>query len=154
MDLNYFDSALRAKKKYAQLLDPICQQWGLTRNELDVMLFLTNNPQYDRAADIVTRRGIAKSHVSLSVGNLEKRGYLTRHFDENDRRTVHLTLSEEAKAIARTARECQIEFFSRIFKGLTREELTLWQSLYARVCANIEHLDDAEPQDAQNAAKE
>lgn len=148
MDFNYFDSALRAKKKYSQLLDPICEEWGLTRNELDVMLFLANNPQYDRAADIVTRRGIAKSHVSLSVGNLEKRGFLTRRFDENDRRTVHLTLSEEAKAIALTARECQIHFFSRIFKGLTREELVLWKNLYAKVCENIEHLDDPDPQDA------
>ncbi len=142
MDLNFFDSTLRAKKRYAQLLDPICEAWDLTRNELDVMLFLANNPQYDRAADIVTRRGIAKSHVSLSVGNLEKRGFLTRRFDENDRRTVHLKLSEEAMAVAKEARKSQVDFFSRIFYGLSREELETWHNLYAKVCINIEHLDD------------
>ena len=142
MEINFFDSTLRAKKKYAQLLEPICEAYGLTRNELDVMLFLANNPQYDRAADIVTRRGIAKSHVSLSVGNLEKRGFLTRRFDENDRRTVHLTLSEEASAIAKAARAEQIRFFKRIYHGLTQEEMALWHNLYTKVCINIEHLDD------------
>lgn len=154
MDLNFFDSALRAKKKYGQLLVPLCEKWDLTRNEMDVMLFLANNPQYDRAVDIVTRRGIAKSHVSLSVGNLEKRGFLTRHFDENDRRTVHLSLSEEAEAIAREARKAQVEFFSRIFHGLSREELAMWHDLYAKVCVNIEHLDDPDWQDAKSAAED
>ena len=142
MDINFFDSTLRAKKKYSQLLEPICEEHNLTRNELDVMLFLVNNPQYDRAADIVTRRGIAKSHVSLSVGNLEKRGFLTRRFDENDRRTVHLTLSQEAMDIAQTARAEQIAFFKRVYAGLTREEMDVWHNLYAKVCKNIEHLDD------------
>ena len=45
MDINFFDSTLRAKKKYSQLLEPICEEHNLTRNELDVMLFLVNNPQ-------------------------------------------------------------------------------------------------------------
>ena len=142
MEVNFFDSTLRAKKKYSQLLEPICLEHGLTRNELDIMLFLANNPTYDRAADIVTRRGIAKSHVSLSVGNLEKRGFLTRRMDENDRRTVHLALSPEATEIAMTARQEQIRFFRRIYHGLTREEMDLWHRLYTKVCINIEHLDD------------
>ena len=60
---NYFDTMARAQKGYARLLEPICKKWDLTRNELDVMLFLANNPDYDRAADIVTNRGLAKSHV-------------------------------------------------------------------------------------------
>lgn len=148
MEVNYFDSTLRAKKKYGKLLDPLCEEWNLTRNELEVMLFLANNPGYDRAVDIVTKRGIAKSHVSLSVGNLEKRGFLTRLLDEDDRRTIHLALSEEAKAIAQTARETQVAFFSKVFYGLTPEEREIWRKLYAKVCKNIEHLDDPEWFDA------
>ena len=46
---NYFDTMARAQKGYARLLEPICKKWELTRNELDVMLFLANNPDYDRA---------------------------------------------------------------------------------------------------------
>ena len=40
----YFDTVARAQKGYARLLEPICKKWDLTRNELDVILFLANNP--------------------------------------------------------------------------------------------------------------
>ena len=64
------DTIQLAKKRYAQLLDPLCDTWDLNKTEVDILLFLANNPGLDRAADIVRIRHIAKSHVSLSVGNL------------------------------------------------------------------------------------
>lgn len=139
---DYFDNMLRAKKGYAKVLEPICRAWELTRNELDVLLFLANNPGYDRAADIVTRRGIAKSHVSLSVGNLESRGLLVRRIDAEDRRTVHLELTQAALEIAGAGRKAQTAFFSRIFAGLTREETEQWKSILEKVSHNIEQLEE------------
>ena len=143
MRMEYFDAMLRAKKGYARLLDPICKQWDITRNELDVMLFLANNPGYDRAADIVSRRGLAKSHVSLSVGNLEARGLLTRRVDPEDRRTVHLELTEQALEIARQGREAQIGFFSSIYAGLTPEEVETWQKIMLKLVSNIRDMNIA-----------
>lgn len=142
MRIDYFDTMLRAKKGYSRVLDPICRQWDLTRNEMDVLLFLANNPGYDRAADIVARRGIAKSHVSLSVGGLEAKGLLKRREDPVDRRAVHLELTEEAKDIARQGREAQKAFFSRIYAGLTREELAQWVAIIEKVSKNIENLEE------------
>lgn len=139
----YFDAMLRAKKGYARVMDPVCKQWGITRNELDVMLFLANNPGFDRAADIVSRRGLAKSHVSLSVGNLEAKGLLTRHFDEGDRRTVHLQLTEQAMEIAKQGREAQVGFFSSIYAGLSGEEVEIWQSIMLKLVNNIAKMDIA-----------
>lgn len=138
---DYFDNMLRAKKGYARILDPICKEWGLTRNELDILLFLFNNPEYDRATDIVTRRGIAKSHVSLSVSSLEERGFVTRHVDENDRRTVHLKLSEVAKSIAKTGRDAQVGFFKLLYAGLTQEEVIQWQVIIDKVSKNISEME-------------
>lgn len=143
MRTEYFDAMLRAKKGYARLLDPICKQWDITRNELDVMLFLANNPGFDRAADIVSRRGLAKSHVSLSVGNLEARGLLTRHVDPVDRRTVHLKLTEQALAIAAEGRAAQVGFFSRIYAGVSQEEVDIWQSIMLKLVKNIADMDIA-----------
>ena len=67
------DTIQLAKKRYAQLLDPLCDTWDLNKTEVDILLFLANNPGLDRAADIVRIRQITKSHVSLSVSNLEQR---------------------------------------------------------------------------------
>ena len=134
---DYFDNMLRAKKGYSNILAPICKTWKLTRNELDILLFLYNNPEFDRATDIVSRRGIAKSHVSLSVSSLEERGFVTREVDAQDRRTIHLRLSEEAKEIAREGREAQMGFFKLLYAGLTVDEVAQWQGIIDKVSQNI-----------------
>ena len=138
---NSLDTVQSAKKKYALLLEPVCRKWKLTRSELDVLLFLHNNPELDRAADIVSIRQIAKSHVSLSVGNLEKRGLLRREFDPNDRRTAHLKLTEAALPIAAEGYLLQEQYFGRIFAGLTQEEFALWRQILEKVCRNIETME-------------
>ncbi len=138
---DYFDIMGLAQKHYGRLLAPICARHDLTRNALDVLLFLLNNPRYDRAADIVAHRGMAKSHVSLSVSGLESRGLLQRRFSEADRRTAHLVLTEEGLAIAREAREAQIAFFAGIYQGVTDEEMAAWRNSMEKVCANIRNLD-------------
>ena len=143
MRAEYFDAMLRAKKGYSRVMDPVCREHDLTRNELDVMLFLANNPGYDRAADIVSRRGLAKSHVSLSVGNLESRGLLKRRMDPEDRRTVHLELTEQALEIARQGREAQIGFFSSVYAGLTPEEVEIWQTIMIKLVSNIRDMNIA-----------
>ena len=139
----YFDAMLRAKKGYSRVMDPVCKQWDLTRNELDVMLFLANNPGFDRAADIVSRRGLAKSHVSLSVGSLEAKGLLIRSCDPVDRRTVHLRLTEQALEIARQGREAQVGFFSSVYAGLTAEEVDTWQNIMLKLVKNIGEMNIA-----------
>lgn len=137
---NYFDIMGQARKSYSKALEPLCQSRQLTRSELDVMLFLYNNPGFDRAADIVSHRGIAKSHVSLSVATLTDRGLLERQTTQEDRRTIHLKLTEEGRRIAREARALQEAFFSRLFAGITREELTLWLQIIEKVQKNVENM--------------
>ena len=137
---NYFDIIGQAKKSYGRWLEPVCKKWKLTRNELDVMLFLYNNPDYDRAVDIVTRRGMAKSHVSLSVSALEAKDLLERCFEPNDRRTAHLKLTEQGRTIAGEGREVQETYFHRIYADISPEELAVWRTLTEKVCKNIENL--------------
>ena len=138
---DYFETMLHARKGYSRLMDPICSQWDLTRNELDVLLFLYNNPEFDRASDIATHRGMAKSHVSLSVSTLEAKGLLRRHGDPEDRRTVHLELTGDAPYIAEQGRGAQTAFFSKIYAGLTREEIAIWTRVVEKVRDNIANLD-------------
>lgn len=138
----YFDTMNRATKGYAKLLDPICKQYELTRNELDVLLFLSNNPGYDRAVDIVNRRGISKSHVSLSITNLEARGLLLRQEDSEDRRTVHLKLTADAIPIADTGRMAQKRFFQYLHKGVTKQQLEAVMDMARKVSENIQNIEE------------
>ena len=143
-DFNYFDAMASVKKSYSKLLDPICQEWKLTRNELDVILFLHNNPEYDRAADIVSHRGIAKSHVSLSVASLEEKGLLLRRFSEQDRRTAHLELQEPGRIIALQAKEKQMQYFSALYEGISQDEFEIWRNIMQKVRDNIKNLENTD----------
>lgn len=139
---NYFDTMARAQKGYARLLEPICKKWNLTRNELDVMLFLSNNPDYDRAVDIVNHRGLSKSHVSLSITNLESRGLLERIPDPVDRRTVHLKLTEASKPITDVGCRVQKQFMDYLHQGVTEEQLALMRLFAERVHENIRNIEE------------
>ncbi len=139
---NYFDIMARAQKGYARLMEPLCKKWELTRNELDVMLFLANNPAYDRAVDIVNNRGLSKSHVSLSINSLESRGLLRREEDPNDRRTVHLKLTEAAKPITEAGQMAQRRFFSYLHQDVSREQIELMIDFARKVNENIKNIED------------
>ena len=139
----YFDMLSTSQKGYSKILDPVCKKWDLTRSEMDVLLFLYNNPEYDRAADIVTRRGMTKSLVSMSVATLEERGLLQRQCSPTDRRTMHLRLPEAGEKIAAEGREAQQQFFDQLYMGISEEELALWDSITQRVYKNIEELSKA-----------
>ena len=137
----YFDTLTQSQKIYTRQLEPVCRKWELTRSELDVLLFLYNNPQYTRAADIVAHRGMTKSHVSLSVVNLEQRGFLERQFSAEDRRAANLFLTPEGRQIAAEGKQAQQEFFVKLYQGVTEEELRLWEAVTQKVRANIEDLN-------------
>ena len=146
MTLNYFDTLLRARKGYARGLEPICKKWQITRNEMDVLLFLANNPGMDRAVDIVNGRGLSKSHVSFSVNALQSRGFLTRLENRSDRRTVHLVLTQSARPIVEAGQTAQRQFFCGIFAGVSREELAIWRQITEKVSANIQALEPRQNQ--------
>lgn len=136
--VKYFDMTGSARKLYTKYLDPLCKKWNLTHNELDVMLFLFNHPGVDRAVDISIGRGMAKSYVSQAVAALETRNLLIRSFDPADRRTAHLSLTDEGCEIAREGKKLQERFYSVVCSGITQEEFALWGRIIAKVSHNIE----------------
>ena len=142
MDIRYLEVMQDMQKNYARQLEPVCRQWKVTGNELTVLLFLSNNPGYDRAADLVERRGMTKSHVSLSVGTLEHRGLLHRRREDRDRRQIHLELTEAGWEIARCGQAVQKQFFSAAFQGITRQELEDWYGILQRMWENMQAVQD------------
>ena len=138
---NYFDAMGKAKKEYIRCLEPVCKRFRLTQNELTVLLFLHNNPGLDRAADIVSCRGIAKSHVSLAVSNLESRALLARRFEPADRRTCHLVLTGKGTEIAEAGAARQRQFFEALYAGVSQSEREQLRSISRKIMDNISHFD-------------
>ena len=132
--------AQRMKKWYEEALHAVAVQYGLTMNELSVLLFLANNPGLDTARDVAELRGLGKSQVSQAVEGLSKRGFLRREADGGDRRVVHLLIAPSGEPLAREAQRIQGRCARDITSGLTPEERSQLETLAEKIAAGVEAL--------------
>ena len=110
------------KRCYAHEMAGVLSRWQLTGMELDVLLFLGNNPDCDTASDMVQLRQLTKSHVSKAVERLTELGLVLQQRDEMNRRRIHLKLAAAAEPILREGREAQKRFVEALTRGLSDED--------------------------------
>ena len=127
--IDFLVTGQQLRRLYDRILNQVGEEYGLGRQELDVLLFLKNNPDYDMAKDIVEYRGLAKSCVSRGIDLLVKKGYLEAKADQKDRRLVHLKLLPEAGEAAQAACHAQRRCIEILYKGLTEEEKKMMSSI-------------------------
>ena len=133
---SFWDDIAAMRSLYSAQLDAVGREFGLARVELDILLFLANNPQFDTATDIVERRCISKAHVSQSVKSLEQRGYLERRYAGDNRRTIHLHLLECAQAAVDAGRQAQTRCFASLLEGFGEDEVEQLRSFLGRISDN------------------
>ncbi|MBQ8368592.1 MAG: MarR family transcriptional regulator [Clostridia bacterium] len=130
------------KKAYDAMWDEIQEKYSLTRAEIDVIAFLSNNPDCDTASSIVEFRKIAKSHVSKAVDSLMERNWITRAQDQKDRRCIHLKLTDEAECAAHEILARQREFSGAIREGITEEELAVYAQMIEKITENARKMTE------------
>lgn len=119
--------------EYHEYRKNIMERFQMSAIEVDVMLFLANNPDYDMAADVARGRKISKSHVSLAVRNLIQKGYLLGRTDEKDHKKVHLQIQKAAEEMIDYGRNQQQQFAQSLLDGFTPEERELYLRLSERL---------------------
>ena len=106
---------LTANKKimhvYESFCTPLCKKYQLNQSDLDLILFIANNPMYNTAKDVCEIRGIKKGIVSVTTERLVQSGYLIRKNDIHDRRIQRLCLTEKCQPIIADGRENADAFF-------------------------------------------
>ena len=120
--MNYIDFFSSMQELYQRALAPVCREYGLSSMELTILLFLANNPDYDTAAQIVRKRHLSKSHVSISIYSLEQKGLLRKEQRDGNRRSEHLVLCTSSKAMVKAGLEAQRRFLDKLTDGITQEQ--------------------------------
>lgn len=111
-------------------------EYSLAPNEIDVLMYLSNNPSFNTAKDICKYRGISKSLVCHSVDTLCSRGYITIKEDDKDRRIDRLTLSESSMPIVEKLNKTRKDFYASLYQGLSKEEIKIFQSVLETMIKN------------------
>ena len=121
---------------YDKVSLPVRDKFGLTFMEFIVIMFLANNREYKKASDIVEVLGIAKSHVSMTILSLEKRGLLERTMDPCDKRSSILEL-KNTEAIVEEGRKAQNRFMEILLDGLDKKEVMDTKKSFEKIEENI-----------------
>lgn len=136
--LNPWEHQNAIKTLYSRCVGEVCDRRRITRMELDILLFLANNPLYDTATDMVELRFLSKSQVSASVKLLENKGYLRREYTKGNRKTAHLKICEAAAPIISDGHLAQEKFFGILFRDFTPEEIACLKKCFGRIRENID----------------
>ncbi len=141
---------LTLKRLYAQEMAILMRSTGLTRMELDVLLFIANNPGFDTAAEIVQLRALTKSHVSRAVEHLTGLGLIEQRRDEHNRRRIHLRLTPQAAPIVNEGMALLQHFTDVLTAGLSAEDQRTLERIMRTVSQNamnaLAEADDLPPE--------
>ena len=126
------------KKYYSAQFAGAAAAYGLNQLEIDILLFLHNNPELCTASDICRYRGLAKSNVSAAVERLRRRGVLEVLPAPDNRRQRILRFTGAARPMAAALAEIQRRTLEPLFDGFTAEEQQRLQEYLSRIDANIQ----------------
>lgn len=135
--LNPWEHQNLVKALYSRCVETICVKHRITRMELDILLFLANNPCFDTASDMIEVRHLSKSQVSASIKLLEQYGYLEKQYKDGNRKTAHLKIRSSANDIIRDGKAAQEQFASILLKDFSVEEIQQMEQYNQRILNNI-----------------
>lgn len=140
MTPNDFWSLIQAvETAYAARRKAVMRQFSLTAAEIDILLFLANNPEYHTAAQISRIRRIPKSQVSVSVASLCRAGLLTGSRAPNDKKSIRLFLTDAAAPVIEAGHRTQEEFAELLFSDFSDAEKAEFSRLHEKIANNITH---------------
>lgn len=135
--LNLWEYQNAIKALYTNCVETVCEKHQITRIELDILLFLVNNPHFDTATKIIEIRYLSKSQVSASIKRLEKCGYLKKEYARDNRKTAHLKVCEKALDIVVDGKKAQKRFVEIMLQGFSEDEKECMKHSFEHIWKNI-----------------
>lgn len=138
MAQEFFFRLQEMKRLYGAVFAPLLSRSRMTQAEMDVLLFLANNPAYDTARDIVEQRRMVKSQVSVSVDALAARGLIERFYHPGNRKTIHLRPTPLARPLVKEGLRLQNRFGALLIAGFSKGEILQLSALIRRMQENVD----------------
>ena len=102
------------------------EEHGLNINEIilmrDIQYNAVGSNNNKRISDIQSQLFVSKAAVSKMLGVLEKKGYICRDIDKENRRNLIITLTQEGKGILKKLEQNVDELVARIIQQLGKDQ--------------------------------
>ncbi len=137
---SFLMNARKIVHAYNKLCEPLISEYELPQVSFDILMFLTNNPEYSTAQEISEFRNIKKNLVSVHVDKLVKAGLLERTAVLGDRRKISLSCTEKAAPIINAGTELQKKFYQELTAGISCEKWKIFSEIFESIESNAEHI--------------
>ena len=134
--MEYLMISRKTLTAYNKMCQPLLEKYNLPQVSFDILMFLTNNPEYKTAQDVSEIRGIKKNLVSVHVDKLVNAGLLERGFIAGDRRKVSLTCTDKSKEIIDDGLRMQNDFYEHIIVGISKDDWKAYKRITDQVIKN------------------
>lgn len=135
-----FQTSQKIIHAYNHLCEPLLEMFGLPQVSFDILMFLTNNPEYSTAQEISEIRHIKKNLISVHVEKLVSAGLLERKPISGDRRKIALSCTEKARPIVEAGLAMQNRFHKELTAGITEEQYAMIAEIGALLLSNADHI--------------
>jgi DNA-binding MarR family transcriptional regulator len=109
----------------------------LSSSEGNILLHLLTQDDPLPQEKIVAQLDISKPAVSRALKSLQRKGYIHREKDPNDKRASQVLLTERAREIGPQVEQVYNNVFAIASQGVSAEEIEAAVQLFARVSANF-----------------
>ena len=127
----------QVKKYYEKSLLPVMTKYNLTKNQIDILLFLTNNPTFNTVGEIVEIRVLSKSQTSASIDEMCRRGIVTKMQAGSDKRSFKIHITPDVSELISEAVTAQANFGINIMDGLSSDDLAQFNIIMDKISANL-----------------
>ncbi|WP_342304329.1 MarR family transcriptional regulator [Methanolobus sp. ZRKC5] len=111
------------------------KELGLSGGQFSVLMVLSHNQGVTQDT-LAWRLLLDKGGIARAVKVLEDKGFIERITDENDRRAVHIYLTESGERIIPEVIRIDQEMEQIIFSGFTEKEKTQIKALLLKMAQN------------------
>ncbi|MGL5615759.1 MAG: MarR family winged helix-turn-helix transcriptional regulator [Sarcina sp.] len=130
----------KAKKLYKKFLEENTKEYGLSQNEIEILMFLKRNSKQNTAKNIVEYSGISKGMISRTIDGLISKGIIKLEKDRKDKRIARLKIVENSKELIESLEKASTEFITIIFNGIPRENVKILEDSLKIMLDNLNAL--------------
>lgn len=126
------------RKIYGREFAHMFQEDNFSPNEIDVLIFLYNNPSINTSMQLRVCLNVSKALICRSVDSLMKRGLLITYTDSHDKRIQRLQLSEQATPFIHKMRQLKETIGKQLLENISPEALQQMEQTLQQIQKNVE----------------
>jgi len=120
-----------------QIINQGLRPLGLSSAEGNVLLHLFTQSREMGQEQLVEQLDVSKPAISRTLGSLERKGYVTRQRDPDDKRAHRVRLTDKALEAGPTVEQVYNSVYTLAMQGISQEEFGTFVSLFARMSENF-----------------